>query len=138
MRWWSGSQEVHDGGCKRCVVLEDTAVAGIGVDEELGTVDASVQVFGQCGGDHAVVVTVGDERGLGEFGEVGRGGSAVFPDCFQLRPECADADWLVAVPVRSSRRLMKPFAAALPLVLRLKNRNSLGSDLVTVARRISQ
>ncbi|BAS12608.1 hypothetical protein AHiyo8_09110 [Arthrobacter sp. Hiyo8] len=40
--------------------------------------------------------------------------------------------------VRSCRRLMKAFAAGLPVALRLKNRNSLGSDRVRVARRMSR
>ena len=40
--------------------------------------------------------------------------------------------------VRSSRRLTNAFAAGLPVALRLKNRNSFGSDRVRVARRMSQ
>ena len=36
--------------------------------------------------------------------------------------------------VRSLSRLTNAFAAALPAALRLKNRNSFGSDLVRVAR----
>ena len=40
--------------------------------------------------------------------------------------------------VRSSSRLTKAFPAALPVALRLKNRNSLGSERVRVARRMSQ
>ena len=40
--------------------------------------------------------------------------------------------------VRSWSRLTNAFAAGLPVALRLKNRNSFGSDRVRVARRMSQ
>ena len=40
--------------------------------------------------------------------------------------------------VRSWSRLTNAFAAGLPAALRLKNRNSFGSDRVRVARRMSQ
>lgn len=42
-------------------VLEYAAMAGVRVDRERAVRDAVVQVFGQHGGDHSIMVAVGDE-----------------------------------------------------------------------------
>ena len=63
---WSLVEEFNCGRGEFAVVLEDRAVAGVGIDDELRAGDPSVHVFGECGGDHAVVVAVGDECRLGD------------------------------------------------------------------------
>jgi hypothetical protein len=42
-------------------------VAGVGVDDQFGFLDAPVQVLGEDRWHHAVVVAVGDEGGLDEL-----------------------------------------------------------------------
>jgi hypothetical protein len=113
-------------------------VAGVGVDDQLGSLDAPVQVLGECRGHHPVVVAVGDESGLGELRQVVRRATAPLLDRLQLRPECLQLDRASRSTVRSSSRLTNARAAGLPVALRLKNRNSFGSDRVRVARRMSK
>ena len=60
--WHSLAVEEFDcGGDEYAVVLEDSAVAGVGVDDELGAGDATVHVLVEDRRHHAVVVAVGDE-----------------------------------------------------------------------------
>lgn len=131
-------EELDRDGGELLMELEDAAVAGVRVDDELTAFDAAMQVPGQDGGGHPVVVAVGDQRWLGEGRQVGGGGAAELLDCLQLGVERIEGDVLVAV----DRALLEPldecFPAALPVASRLKRRNSFGSDRVRVARRMTQ
>src|SRR5207248_1815368 len=60
----SAGEEVKRDGYELLVVLEDPAVAGVGVDDELAARDPAVQVLGEHGGHHPVVVAVRDQCGL--------------------------------------------------------------------------
>ena len=79
------------------VVLEDRAVAGVGVDDELRAGDPSVHVFGECGGDHAVVVAVGDQCRLGDRRQVGGCGAPPAFDRFELGSEGLHGDLRVPI-----------------------------------------
>ena len=63
--------EVDCGIGELSVVLEDRTMAGVGVDDEFRASDPTVHVFGECGGDHSVVVAVRDECRLADHGQVG-------------------------------------------------------------------
>src|SRR5215211_4837311 len=89
---WSAAEELDGGGGERVVELEDAAVAGVGVDDQLGALDAPVQVLGESRGHHPVVVAVGDEGGLGELRKVVRRAAAPLLDRLQLRPERLQLD----------------------------------------------
>src|SRR5215207_2349751 len=52
------------------VELEDTAVARVGVDDEVTVRESSVEVDGVAGGHHPVVVAVHDEHGSVDGREV--------------------------------------------------------------------
>src|SRR6266487_6272025 len=58
---WSAAEELDGDGGELVVELEDIAVPGVGVDDQLGALDAPVQVLGEGRGHHPVVVAVGDE-----------------------------------------------------------------------------
>src|SRR5438094_10564612 len=62
----SVDEEGGGDGSELVVELEDAAVSGVGVDDQLGTLDPAVQVLGKDRGHHPVVVTVGDQRRLGD------------------------------------------------------------------------
>src|SRR6266545_8358590 len=64
---WSAVEELDGGGGELVVELEDAAVAGVGVDDQLGSLDATVQVLGEDRGHYAVVVAVGDQGRVGEL-----------------------------------------------------------------------
>ncbi len=74
-------------GANVLVELEDAAVAGVGVDDELGAGDAAVHVLGQHGGHHPVVVAVGDQGRLGDRRQVGGSRAAPLLDRLELRLE---------------------------------------------------
>src|SRR5947208_16740059 len=84
---WSAAEELDGDGGERVVELEDAAVPGVGVDRQLGALDAPMQVLGESRGHHPVVVAVGDEGGLGELRQVVGGAAAPRLDGVQLRPE---------------------------------------------------
>jgi hypothetical protein len=52
------------------VMLEDAAVPGVGVDDELDVRQATAEVDRVLGGHHPVVIAVGDQRGLPYDGQV--------------------------------------------------------------------
>src|SRR5439155_25686648 len=79
------------------VELEDAAVSGVGVDGQLGALDAPVQVLGESRGHHPVVVAVGDESGLGELRQVVGRAAAPLLDRLQLRLERLHLDLGVTV-----------------------------------------
>jgi hypothetical protein len=64
--------ELDCGGRELGVVLEDSAVARVRVDGEFRASDPTVHVFGEGGGDHAIVVAIRDQCRLGDNGQVGR------------------------------------------------------------------
>ena len=97
-----------------------------------------MEVFRKNGGDHPVVLAVGDERGLGDLST----GRPVRPRPHFLIAVSCVCKALVLIgasrsTVRSSSRFTNAFAARLPVMLRLKKRNSFGSERVRVARRMS-
>jgi hypothetical protein len=53
------------------VELEDPAVPGVGIEDELAVGESLVEVDGVVGGHHSVAVTVHDQHRLVEAGEVG-------------------------------------------------------------------
>src|SRR6266498_62534 len=57
---WSAAEELDGDGAELVVELEDAAVPGVRVDDQLGALDAPVQVLGEGRGHHPVVVAVGD------------------------------------------------------------------------------
>src|SRR5512132_681043 len=136
-RWASAALLDGDRG-ELVVELEDAPVPGIGVDDQLGAFDAPVQVLGEVGGHHPVVVAVGDEGGLGDLRQIVRRAASPLLDRLQLRLERLHLDRASRSTVRSLSRLTNARAAGLPVALRLKNRNSFGSDRVRVARSMSK
>ena len=91
-----GLEELGGEGGELFPVLEDPAVPGVRVDDELAVGYAAVQVLGEGRGHHAVVVPVGDEGGVGDPGEVGGPGAPVALDGLELRAERRDGDGGVA------------------------------------------
>src|SRR5205823_7188360 len=83
----SAGEEVKRDGYELLVVLEDPAVAGVGVDDELAARDPAVQVLGEHGGHHPVVVAVRDQCGLGDRGQVGGRRAPPALDRLELRSE---------------------------------------------------
>src|SRR5918994_1086289 len=79
------------------VELEDAAVTGVGVDDQFGALDPAMEIIGEHGGDHPVVVAVGDQGRLGDLRQVGGGRAAPSLDCLQLGLERLDRDRLVAI-----------------------------------------
>ena len=67
------------------------------VDDQLGSLDAAVQVLGEDRGHHAVVVAVGDQGRVGELRQVIGRAAAPLLDRLQLRPERLDLDRRIAV-----------------------------------------
>jgi hypothetical protein len=64
--------EELDGGLDELpVVLEDAAVFGVGIDDEFAARQAAVEVDRVRRGHHPVVVTVGDQHGLLDDGQIG-------------------------------------------------------------------
>src|SRR5512132_2513117 len=135
---WSAAEELDGDGGELVVELEDAAVPGVGVDDQLGTLDAPVQVLGERRGHHPVVVAVGDEGGLGDLRQIVRRAASPPLDRLQLRLQRLHLDRASRSTVRSLSRLTNARAAGLPVALRLKNRNSFGSDRVRVARSMSK
>src|SRR5580765_4564765 len=99
----SGQKLDCDGG-ELLVELEDAAVAGVGIDDQFGAPDSAVQVFGKNRRDHPVVVTVGDEGGLSELGQVVGCSTTPLLDCLELGAERLDLDRRVPI----HRALLKP------------------------------
>ena len=85
-------KELNCSGNEFAVVLEDSAVSGVGVDDELGACDPAVHIFGEDRRDHAVVVAVGDQCRLGDPRQVGGCGASPPFDRLQLSLEGLDAD----------------------------------------------
>src|SRR5436309_14090480 len=69
---WSPAEELDGDGGELVVELEDATVPGVGVDDQLGALDATVQVFGERRGHHPVVVAAGDAGGLGDPRHIAR------------------------------------------------------------------
>src|SRR5215211_8694394 len=69
---WSAAEELDGDGGELVVELEDAAVTGVGVDDQLGPLDAPMQVLGEDRGHHPVVVAVGDEGGLRDLRQIVR------------------------------------------------------------------
>ena len=97
------SEELESALDEVLVELEDAAVAGVWVDDELAVGESSVQVDGVLGGHHLVVVTVGDEDRLVDGREVRGLLQSPAVDGLELGAERAHGDRLVAV-VRSVPR----------------------------------
>ena len=51
--------------------LEDPAVAGVGIEDELAVEESSIEVDGVLGGHHLVALAVHDEHRLVDAREVG-------------------------------------------------------------------
>src|SRR5207247_6898772 len=81
---WSPAEELDGDGDELVVELEDAAVPGVGVDDQLGALDAPVQVFRESRGHHPVVVAVGDEGGLGDLRQIVRRAASPPLDRLQL------------------------------------------------------
>src|SRR5947207_10250789 len=81
---WSTAEELDGDGGELVVELEDAAVPGVGVDDQLGTLDAPVQVLRENRGHHPVVVAVGDEGGLGDLRQIVRRAASPLLDRLQL------------------------------------------------------
>src|SRR6266487_3100503 len=93
----SAGEELERDGDELFVELEDATVAGVGVDDQLGALDPAMEILGEHGRDHPIVVAIGDERRLGDLREVGGCRPAPPLDRLELRLERLHADWLVAV-----------------------------------------
>src|SRR5881227_3096372 len=94
---WSAAEELDGDGGELVVELEDAAVPGVGVDDQLGSLNPPVQVFGENRGHHPVVVAVGDEGELDDLRQiVGRAASPLL-DRLQLRLERLHLDLGVTV-----------------------------------------
>src|ERR687898_1183718 len=94
----SAVEELERDGDELVVELEDAAVTGVGVDDQLGVLDPAMEIVGEHGGDHPVVVAVGDQGRLGDLRQVG-GGRAAPSLCFLLVGlERLYRDRLVAIP----------------------------------------
>src|SRR5213593_3533496 len=94
---WSAAEELDGDGGELVVELEDAAVSGVGVDDQLGALDAPVQVLGENRGHHPVVIAVGDEGGLGDLRQIVRRAASPPLDRLQLRPERLHLDRSVTV-----------------------------------------
>src|SRR6266498_3922491 len=94
---WSAAEELDGDGGELVVELEDAAVSGVGVDDQLGALDAPVQVLGEIRRHHAVVVAVGDEGGLGDLRQIVRRAASPLLDRLQLRLERLQLDLGVTV-----------------------------------------
>src|SRR5918995_4153159 len=94
---WSAAEELDGDGGELVVELEDAAVPGVRVDDELGALDAPVQVLGESRGHHPVVVAVGDEGGLGDLRQIVRRAAPPLLDRLQLRLERLQLDLGVTV-----------------------------------------
>src|SRR5207247_9893732 len=81
---WSPAEELDGDGGELVVELEDAAMPGVGVDDQLGALDAPVQVLGESRGHHPVVVAVGDEGGLGDLRQIVRRAASPPLDRLQL------------------------------------------------------
>src|ERR687898_3421290 len=79
----SAVEELERDGDELVVELEDAAVTGVGEDDQLGVLDPAMEIVGEHGGDHAVVVAVGDQGRLGYLRQIG-GGRGAPPLCFFL------------------------------------------------------
>ena len=90
-------EELEGGRDELSVVLEDAAVSGVGVDDEFAVRQAAVEVDGVRGGHHPVVVTVGDEYGLLDDGQVGGLAATPAMDGLQLGAIAGQGHRLVAV-----------------------------------------
>ena len=84
-------------GDELLVVLEDAAVAGVGVDDQLRVRQALRQVDRVAGGDHPVALAVGDQRGLVDDRQVGGRLLAPAVDGLELGDVGPQRDPLVAV-----------------------------------------
>ena len=76
-------EELQCVGYEGSVVLEHSAVAGVGVDLQLGVGKSACHVGGVAAVDHEVVVAVGNEDGLGDDREVVGLAQAGVPDGFE-------------------------------------------------------
>ena len=72
-------------------------MTGVRVHHEFGVLDPAMEVLGEHGWDHPVVVAVGDQRRLGDGRQINRGRSPPPLDCLQLGLERLDRDLLVAI-----------------------------------------
>src|SRR6266496_1634045 len=84
---WSAAEELDGDRGELVVELEDAAVPGVGVDDQLGALDATVQVLGERRGHHPVVVAVGDKGGRGDLRQIVWRAASPLLDRLQLRPE---------------------------------------------------
>jgi hypothetical protein len=133
----SSRKELHGDRREFVVKLENSTMPRVGIDDEFGVLDATVQILGKYRGHHPVVVAVGDEGRLGELRQVRRSGAAVLLNRLELCPERLQLDGASRSTVRSLSRLTNAHPASLPAALRLKNRNSFGSAKVNAARNMS-
>lgn len=60
----TSSEEVQDVRDEPFVVLKHAAVAGVGVDAEVGVGESVSEVEGCAGWEHAIVFAVGDQYGM--------------------------------------------------------------------------
>ena len=97
-------EELQRLGDELLVVLEDGAVAGVGIDGEARVGQAAGHVGGVGAGDHQVVVAVGDEHGLGDVRQIVGGVLAGGSDRLQLGAPGLQRDSLVPACVRSFNR----------------------------------
>ena len=90
-------EELQCVGDEGLVVLEHTAVSGVGVDLQLGVGKSARHVGGVGAVDHEVVVAVGDEDGVGDDREVVGLALAGVSDGLDLGDARLVGDLLVAV-----------------------------------------
>lgn len=68
---WLGRKEGEGALDELLVELEDAAVAGVGVDHEVGVREPLRQIQRVAGGDHPVALAVGDQDRLVDHRQVG-------------------------------------------------------------------
>jgi hypothetical protein len=125
------------GGSEFGVVLKDRAVTGVGIDGEFRASNAAVYVFGENGGDHAVVVAIRDQCRLGDSGQVGRCGAPPTFGRFELGSEGLHCDWRVSILGAFFEALDECAPGALADVVAVEEQKLLGVPTGKVTRNMS-
>src|ERR1700678_384175 len=112
-------KEVVDFGCELVRVLEEEAMAGVRVDDQLGIREMAREKIGVHGRNHDVVAAVGDKGRLSDSGqprELAQVGDAPVIDRFRLGVAHGQGRSLIAVQCASedpSEKLLAPGLARL-------------------------